>query len=74
MELTELIIWLLPLPPLLAFFLIVLFANRSNRASWMIGVGAAGLSFLGSMFVFFRALGADHFGELLSPVSWPGCR
>jgi NADH-quinone oxidoreductase subunit L len=62
MELTELIIWLLPLPPLLAFFVIVLFANRSNRASWMIGVGAAVLSFLGSMFVFVRALGAEHFG------------
>ena len=63
MELTELIIWLIPLPPLLAFFTIVLFANKSNRASWMIGVGAAALSFLGSMFVFVRALGAEHFGE-----------
>jgi len=63
MELTELIIWLIPLPPLLAFFTIVLFANKSNRASWMIGVGAAVLSFLGSMFVFVRALGAEHFGE-----------
>ena len=63
MELTELIIWLLPLPPLLAFFWIILFANRSNRASWMIGVGAAVLSFLGSMFVFVRALGTEHFGE-----------
>jgi NADH-quinone oxidoreductase subunit L len=63
MELTELIIWLLPLPPLLAFFAILLFANKSNRASWMIGVGAAVLSFLGSMFVFVRALGAQHLGE-----------
>ncbi|MEJ2511739.1 MAG: hypothetical protein P8Y72_09085, partial [Anaerolineales bacterium] len=63
MELTELIIWLLPLPPLLAFFAILLFANKSNRASWMIGVGAAALSFLGSMFVFVRALGAEHLGE-----------
>jgi len=72
MELTELIIWLLPLPPLLAFFLIVLFANRSNRASWMIGVGAAGLSFLGSMFVFVQALRADHFGEhpFTSQLAW----
>ena len=63
MELTELMIWLLPLPPLLAFFVIVLFTNKSNRTSWMIAVGAAALSFLGSMFVFARALGAEHLGE-----------
>ncbi len=63
MELTNLLIWLLPVPPLLAFFIILLFANRSNRASWMIGVGAAALSFLGSMVVFFRALGEEHLSE-----------
>ncbi|MBN2044382.1 MAG: NADH-quinone oxidoreductase subunit L [Anaerolineales bacterium] len=60
---TNLLIWLLPVPPLLAFFIIVLFANRSNKASWMIGVGAAALSFLGSMVVFFQAVGAEHLGE-----------
>jgi len=72
MELTELIIWLLPLPPLLAFFAILLFANKSNRTSWMIGVGAAALSFLGSMFVFVRALGAEHLGEhpFSSQLDW----
>ena len=41
---TEQIIWLLPLPPLLAFVLIVLFTNKSNKLSHIIGVGAAGLS------------------------------
>ena len=60
---TENIIWLLPLPPLLAFFFIVLFANKSNKWSHIIGVGAAGLSWLGAMVVFFRSLGVEHFGE-----------
>ena len=53
---TESIIWLLPLPPLLAFFLIVLFTNRNKALSHTIAVGAALLSWLGSMVVFFRAL------------------
>jgi NADH-quinone oxidoreductase subunit L len=72
MELTELILWLLPLPPLLAFFVILLFANRSNKASWMIAVGAATLSFLGSMYIFVRALGVEHLGEhpFSSQLDW----
>ncbi|MFN2145631.1 MAG: NADH-quinone oxidoreductase subunit L [Anaerolineales bacterium] len=63
MEMTNLLLWLLPVPPLLAFFIIVLFANRSNKASWIIGVGAAALSFIGSMVVFFQAVGAEHLAE-----------
>jgi NADH-quinone oxidoreductase subunit L len=43
MEITTLI-WLLPLPPLLAFFLIVLFTNRSKVLSHTLAVGAALLS------------------------------
>ena len=57
------LIWLLPLPPLLAFFIIVLFTNKSNKLSHSIGVGAAALSWAGAMVVFFRALGVEHFGE-----------
>ena len=63
MEMTNLLIWLLPVPPLLAFFIILLFANRSNKASWMIGVGAAALSFIGSMVVFFQAIGERTSGR-----------
>ncbi len=59
----ETLIWLLPLPPLLAFFLIVLFTNRSKALSHTIAIGAALLSWLGSMVVFIRALQADHLGE-----------
>ena len=49
---TELLIWLIPLPPILAFFLIVLFTNRSKALSHSIAIGAALLSWLGAMVVF----------------------
>lgn len=64
---TELIVWLLPLPPLLAFFLIVLFTNRSKPLSHSLAVGAALLSWLGSMVVFFRAIRTEHLGA--NPIS-----
>jgi len=69
---TETIIWLIPLPPLLAFFLIVLFTNRVKWLSHSIAVGAALLSWLGSMVVFFRALQTEHFGEkvFVSSIPW----
>jgi NADH-quinone oxidoreductase subunit L len=60
---TETLIWLLPLPPLLAFALIVLLTNRSKWLSHVIAVGAALVSFIGSMIVFFRAISVEHFGE-----------
>mgnify|MGYP001161550492 FL=1 len=59
---TETIIWLIPLPPLLAFFLIVLFTNRSKALSHTIAILAAALSWLGSMVVFFRALQVENLG------------
>ncbi len=54
---TETLTWLLPLPPLLAFFLIVLFTNRSKGLSHTIAVVAALLSWAGSMVIFMRAVG-----------------
>jgi NADH-quinone oxidoreductase subunit L len=70
---TETLIWLLPLPPLLAFFLIVLFTNRSKALSHTLAVGAALLSWLGSMIVFLRALQVEHLGEhpiIGGPINW----
>ncbi len=69
---TEALIWLIPLPPVLAFFLIVLFTNRSKALSHTMAVGAAFLSWLGSMIVFVRALGVEHLGEhpFESSVAW----
>lgn len=69
---TETIIWLIPLPPLLAFFLIVLFTNRSKALSHSVGVAAAALSWVGSMVVFLRALGTEEFGKHIfaSAINW----
>ncbi|MEW6287818.1 MAG: NADH-quinone oxidoreductase subunit L, partial [Chloroflexota bacterium] len=69
---TTTLIWLIPLPPLLAFFLIVLFTNRSKALSHTIAVGAAALSFIGSMVVFVRALSVEHLGAhpFESAVNW----
>jgi NADH-quinone oxidoreductase subunit L len=60
---TETIIWLIPLPPLLAFALIILFTNRNKTLSHSIAIGAALLSWAGSMLVFFRALQVEHLGQ-----------
>ncbi len=62
---TDTLIWLIPLPPLLAFFLIVLLTNRKKALSHSIAVGAALLSWAGSMVIFWRALqtGAHSLGE-----------
>lgn len=69
---TELLIWLIPLPPVLAFFLIVLFTNKSKALSHTIAVGAAFLSWLGAMIVFVRALGVEHLAEhpFESAIDW----
>jgi len=69
---TETIIWLIPLPPLLAFFLIVLFTNRNKALSHSIAIGAAALSWLGSMAVFIAALRTPEFGKNIfaSAVNW----
>src|SRR5574339_145195 len=69
---TETLMWLIPLPPVLAFFLIVLLTNRSKALSHTIAVGAAFLSFLGSMIVFVRALGVEHLGQhpFESSLAW----
>ncbi len=69
---TEQITWLLPLPPVLAFFLIILFTNRRKALSHGIAVLAALLSWFGSMVVIFRALQVEHFGEhpIESSIPW----
>ena len=69
---TEILIWLIPLPPLLAFFLIVLFTNKNKALSHSVAVGAAFLSWLGSMIVFVHALGVEHLGRepFASSINW----
>ncbi|MCL4258749.1 MAG: NADH-quinone oxidoreductase subunit L [Anaerolineales bacterium] len=69
---TETLIWLIPLPPLLAFFLILLFTRKNNAFSHTVGVAAAATSWLLGMLVFFAAVGIDHFGEhpFHSAIAW----
>ncbi len=60
---TETLLWLVPLPPVLAFFLIVLFTHRRKGLSHGIAIGAALLSWLGSMVIIFRAIQVEHLGR-----------
>ncbi len=46
----EILTLLVPLPPLLAFGLIVLFTNRSNRLSHSVAIGAMLLSYANVQF------------------------
>ncbi|MEJ2598351.1 MAG: NADH-quinone oxidoreductase subunit L [Anaerolineales bacterium] len=68
----ETLVWLIPLPPLLAFFLIVLFTHRQHALSHILAVGAAFLSWAASMVVFIYALGVDKLGEnpIVSSIHW----
>ncbi|MCZ2126457.1 MAG: NADH-quinone oxidoreductase subunit L [Anaerolineales bacterium] len=69
---TELLMWLIPLPPALAFFAILLFTNKSKALSHTVGVGAAFLSWLGAMIVFVRALGVENLARnpFVSRINW----
>ena len=66
------IIWLIPLPPLLSFFTIIIFTNKRKALSHGIAIGAAGLSWLGSMIIFIRAIGLEEFGIHIfgSNINW----
>jgi NADH-quinone oxidoreductase subunit L len=69
---TEMLIWLIPLPPLLAFFLIILLTNRGKALSHTIAVGAALLSWAGAMVVFWQAAHTEHLGvnPFASSINW----
>jgi NADH-quinone oxidoreductase subunit L len=68
----DLLIWLIPLPPILAFFLIVLFTNRNKALSHSVAIGGAFLSWLGAMIVFAHAVGVPELGKepFASSVNW----
>ena len=68
----ELLTWLIPLPPLLAFGLIVLFTNRSNRLSHTLAVGAMLISWGLAMVVFWTAINTEGLGHhpIESAISW----
>jgi len=68
----ETLIWLIPLPPLLAFALIVLFTNRRKALSHTIAVAAAGISWLLGMVIFISAITREGLAEnpFASAINW----
>lgn len=68
----ETLIWLIPLPPLLAFGLITLFTNRSKGLSHTIAIAGAAISWLLSMIIFVKAVGRQDLAEepLGSAINW----
>ena len=63
------LLWLIPLPPLIAFALISLFTRRSRGLSHGLALAAAGLSWLGSMVLFVWAVGRHDLGQTPLAVS-----
>ena len=68
----ESIIWLIPFPPLIAFFLIVLITNRRKKASHTIAICAALISWLLSLLVYWFASSIDNLGQnpIVSSIPW----
>jgi NADH-quinone oxidoreductase subunit L len=69
---TETLIWLVPLPPALAFFIIALFTYRERGFSHWVTILAGGLSWLLSMVIFVRAIGTRDLAEnpFISSINW----
>ena len=72
MEMSEMLTWLVPAPPLISFFVIILFTSRHRSMSHLVALFAMGLSLLFSWVIVFNALSTDHFGEhpIASDVGW----
>ena len=69
---SELLTWLIPLPPIVAFFAIVILTNRSNRLSHTLAVGAMGISWAMAMAVFWKAVTTPELGlhPFESSIPW----
>lgn len=68
----NLLIWLVPLPPLLAFGVIALFTYRRRALSHGLAIGGAGISWLASMAIFILAVSRENLAEnpLGSSINW----
>jgi len=60
----QLLTWLIPVPPLLSFALIVLFTNQSKVVSHTVAIGLMAVSWVASWLVFFHTLSITGFGGL----------
>ncbi len=68
----ETLIWLVPLPPLIAFTLIILFTSRKRALSHSLAIGGAALSWLASMILIFKSIQLPYLNEypLHSQLTW----
>jgi len=68
----ETLIWLIPLPPLLAFFAIVLFTRQNRALSHWVALAGAGLAWLASMLIFFQVIGSEDLAKhpLATAINW----
>ena len=63
--------WLIPLPPLLGFVIILFLTKKSNRLSHNVALLGAGLSFVASMIVFAKAVSTP--GLAATPFTFLCC-
>lgn len=68
----ELLAFLIPIPPLMAFFVIVLLTNRKNRLSHRIAVGAMVLSWAMAMIIFGLVVSRGDLGDhpIEGSIAW----
>ncbi len=68
----ETLVWLIPLPPLLAFFVILLFTRGNKRISDLVSVASILLTWVISIIVLIGALGTFHLGEnpIITQIVW----
>ena len=68
----NILIWLIPLPPLLAFAIISIFTFRRRALSHGLAIAGAGLSWLASMVVFVLAITKENLASspLGSAITW----
>jgi NADH-quinone oxidoreductase subunit L len=59
----DLLVWLIPLPPLLAFFVILLFTRRSKRISDIVSVAAILLTWVIAIVVLVNAVTTPELGQ-----------
>jgi NADH-quinone oxidoreductase subunit L len=69
---SDTLVWLIPVPPLVAFLAIVLFTSKNKALSHGIAIGMMALAWLLSWSVFFRALLTPRLGEQVihADVDW----
>ena len=68
----ESIIWFIPVPPLVAFFVILLLTFRNRGISHWTAIPAAVISWAASLYVLWQALEIEHFAEhpITDSIPW----